>query len=180
MQDLQNRHMEYFLKLTHEAEPKLKGAEQKLWMDRLENEYDNLRAAWEWAIETDVEMALQLAWALLEFWGAGWHLPESRDWLARLLSYAEGWGQSSKRARALIIAGAVASYQRDSVISCQLLEQGLAIAEKNGAAFEIAFAHSMLGRSNFFRVELTKARKHFETSLVLWRECGDELDIAVA
>jgi predicted ATPase len=48
---LRRRHAEFLLALAETAEPELKGTNQGLWLERLEREYDNLRAAMAWCVE---------------------------------------------------------------------------------------------------------------------------------
>jgi hypothetical protein len=63
-----------------------------MWLQRLEEEMENLRAALEWAITSgQVEVGMRLAWALYRFWY--WHnshAREARNYLEALLSAAEG------------------------------------------------------------------------------------------
>src|SRR3712207_7543690 len=62
-------HAEYFLALAEEAEPMLWGAEDAAWLDRLEREHDNMRAALSWAIDQEEgELALRVGAALRWFW----------------------------------------------------------------------------------------------------------------
>src|SRR5215204_2923767 len=62
-------HAEYFLALAEEAEPGLWGPEDATWLDRLEQEHDNMRAALSWAIKyEEAELALRLGGALRWFW----------------------------------------------------------------------------------------------------------------
>jgi len=59
---VRERHAGYYLALAQEAEPELEGANQTRWMDRLEAEHENLRAALSWALEGGgVELGLRLA-----------------------------------------------------------------------------------------------------------------------
>ena len=62
------RHAEHFLALAHEAEPKLIGADQARWLDRLEDDHMNLRAALEYLTERDPTRAVMLAGDLTWFW----------------------------------------------------------------------------------------------------------------
>ncbi len=48
---MRDRHLEYFLRWAEQAEPKLRGPEQLEWLNRLELEHDNLRAALAWSLE---------------------------------------------------------------------------------------------------------------------------------
>src|SRR5690606_20227379 len=60
-----------FLDLAETAAPPLTGPEQAVWLDRLELEHDNLRAAITWAAAVrEVEIALRFGAALWRFWAA--------------------------------------------------------------------------------------------------------------
>src|SRR5207245_636606 len=84
---VRNRHRDWFLQLAERAKPELTGPEQVLWLDRLESERDNLRAALEWAIERGpANLALRLAGSLWRFWFARDYLAEGREWLMRALA----------------------------------------------------------------------------------------------
>jgi predicted ATPase/class 3 adenylate cyclase/DNA-binding NarL/FixJ family response regulator len=177
---IRQRHLDFMLKLAEEAGPQLSGAEKKAWFVRLENDYDNLRTAWDWAIETDTEKALRLAWALREFWITGWHLPEAQAWLANLLPRTEGWGVDTKRARALIVAGNVAFFQLNNAVADELFEQGLAIAKQSESKFEIACASFWLGFSAVSLSDFETAHNLLDASLAISRELGNALYIARA
>src|SRR5205823_13433803 len=84
---LHQKHAEYFLALAEEAEPKLAGAEQLAWLERLEQEHDNLRAALNWLIESEqVELALRLESALCPFWTMHNHMSEGHRWFEKALT----------------------------------------------------------------------------------------------
>ena len=72
LERLCRRHAGYFLELAQEAEQASQGPLQGAWLDRLEAEHDNLRAALAWSLGTkggDAEMGLRLSGALLShFW----------------------------------------------------------------------------------------------------------------
>jgi predicted ATPase len=50
-QTLRRDHADFFLGMAEEAEPGLAGAEQGVWLDLLETQLDNLRAAIGWSAE---------------------------------------------------------------------------------------------------------------------------------
>jgi predicted ATPase/class 3 adenylate cyclase len=91
-------HTTYYLALAEQAKPKLEGAEQGIWPERLEREHDNLRAALEWALEqgTDEQeskrraIALRLSAALEPFWEMRGYHSEARTFLERVLASSEG------------------------------------------------------------------------------------------
>ena len=82
------RHAEYFLSLAEQAEPRLMTRVVGLWMERLEAEHDNLRAALEWseAEAGSAETMLRLAGALFWFWNRGSYLSEGLSWLTGALA----------------------------------------------------------------------------------------------
>ena len=80
---VRQRHLDYYLALAEAAEPQLKGAEQLSWLNRLEVEHDNLRAALRGALRRgQAELALRLARALGPFWAAHAPWSEGRRWLS--------------------------------------------------------------------------------------------------
>ncbi|HEY6410169.1 MAG TPA: hypothetical protein VIY29_22160, partial [Ktedonobacteraceae bacterium] len=75
----------YFLLLAEEAERC--SSQHTTWMNRLEQEYANLRAALNWLIEQkESEMALRLCGAVWSYWRLRSHLSEGRQWLEKALA----------------------------------------------------------------------------------------------
>ena len=105
---LGRRHADFFLALAEEAEPKLTGREQGVWLARLEEEHANLRAVLSRARERgEWETLLRLAGALGHFWIVRGHLSEGQRWLEEALSH-RGRGSAKAQAKALLAAGTVA------------------------------------------------------------------------
>src|SRR5207245_10606218 len=94
---MRRRHLAFFLQLAEEAEPKLEGAEQVAWLERLEAEHDNFRAALAWGFEDQPSLALRLAAALGLFWELRGYWNEGQAALERGL--AQG-GEAPLAARA--------------------------------------------------------------------------------
>jgi non-specific serine/threonine protein kinase len=183
-QQLRRRQRDFFIAFAEQAEPKLKSAEQFKWLDRLEVEHDNLRAAWEYALESDTVLALQLASALLDYWFMRGNPGEGREWLARLLPQTEQWGSAARRAHVLGVAGRLAYLQRDFAAARRLLEEDLAIARSVGGPHvggqrEMAFALLWLGWTAHRQRDDQTARAYTEECLALYQALQDPWGIAM-
>lgn len=79
-EDIRRLHAEYFLALAEEAEAEVEGPQQPVWLERLEEEHDNIRAALTWSLGQgeDAELALRMGAALGEFWYLRGYFGEGR------------------------------------------------------------------------------------------------------
>src|SRR5205085_9587144 len=112
LEHVRRRHGEYFLQCAVEAEPHLTGVDQAEWLDSLDRERGNLRAALRWAIDSDrSQVAQEAAGALWRFWHQRGHLAEGRRWLGEILTMTSGQRPTAARARALTGAGGIAWWQ---------------------------------------------------------------------
>ncbi len=103
---IQNRHLDYFLQLAQEAEPHLHGPDQDEWLDRLDSEHLNLRAALEWSLgEGRAERQWKLVEALAWFWNVRGHWREGRARAEQLLAQPEARAKTLLRANGLLAAG---------------------------------------------------------------------------
>jgi len=170
-------HADYYVALAEQAEPELKGPEQATWLERLEREHDNLRAALWWAQERgDGEMGLRLAGALWRFWVGHGHLSEGRGWLERLLALdAHGRHAASQSARAMALngAGVLARKQGDFGRAAALLEESLAVLRRLEDKPGIASVLSNLGLMKSNQGNYGRAAALLEESLAVRRELGD-------
>jgi tetratricopeptide (TPR) repeat protein len=179
---LRSRHAAYYLALAEMAEPELKGREQAAWIQRLEREHDNLRAAQWWAqAQEQVETGLRLATALQRFWELHGHLREGRGWLERLFAAAE-WSAVATplRAKALGAAGRLAYRQSDYALATPLLQQSLSLARDAGDTKMIAGSLGNLGILEMAQGDYNRAKALLEESLALWRILGDTWGLASA
>jgi len=192
-EELRQRHATYYLSRAEAAAPELTGPEQVVWLERLERDRDNLRAALGWAREQgEAETGLRLAAATWRYWAARGHVREGRAWLERLLALARGSGDAAGagdqvravsgalRARALFAAGWLARLQGDDAAAQASLEQGAALGRAAGDPRTAAGALNALGLMAQHAGDLERAAALLEESLALMREVGDRRGIAVA
>jgi len=105
-----SHHAHYYLALVKGVNRHIGSPDQRLWLNRLECEHDNLRAALQWLAESsEPEVALELASALIKFWYRRGYLSEGQHWLETLL--ARGVGGNALRAEALNGAAVLAANQ---------------------------------------------------------------------
>ncbi len=172
-------HAEYFLMLAEQAEPELAGPRQVAWLARLDRDIDNLRAALRWSLEHDeIEMGLRLAGALALFWYTRSHWNEGRSWFEAALTLSDGASRSS-RAKALLGAGQLATFQRDSDRAYMLCEQArtlyLELDDRRGAAWALFFQTIITSKD---QTDTGRAKAAGAESLALRRSIGDKRGIA--
>ena len=173
------RHAEFFLALAEEAEPKLWGPDQVVWLKRLEVEHDNMRSALSRSIERgEDELAVRLAGALRWFWHGQGHYGEGRRWLEEALS-RDSWASVAARAKALSAVGWLAMDQDDTDRVVEAAEEGLKLSA--GTEILDLFGASfmrMLGSVARMRGDYEQASQLYEESLVLSRNAEDRGGIA--
>jgi predicted ATPase/class 3 adenylate cyclase len=179
---LRRAHAAYYLDLAEQAEPHLTRSEQGVWLERLEREHDNLRAALGWARDSgDVALGLRLAGALWRFWYTHGYLSEGRSCLEEMLALAEGRDDAalgSMRAKALYGAATLASTQDDFARALALWQMSLAQSREVGDNVVAASALNALGLTTLQQGAPEQAIAFFEESLALGRAVGEPWGIA--
>lgn len=178
-EEIGRRHAAYHLALAERARPELRGPDQAAWLDRLEAELDNLRAAIAWSLEHGhPEMALRLVAQLWWFWYKRGHLGEGRRWLERAL--VRGASPKAARAEALNGAGVLARNQADYGRARVWLEESLSLHKELGDEGGAADVLVNLGTVALDRGDYPRSAKLFDESLSLRRKLGDRWGVALA
>jgi predicted ATPase/class 3 adenylate cyclase len=171
--EVERRHAEHFLALAEEAAPQLRWTGSPGdWLDRLEREHDNLRAALDRLASTgETQLALQLAGALYRFWVMRGHLAEG----GRRLEAALAADERPTPARARALDGAAVIALGDDIATARLrAEEALALYRALDDEPGTAYATLALGEILGDEGELRAALELFDESLRRFRALGDE------
>ncbi len=175
---LQARHANHFLHFAQEAEPKLTGPEQELWLDLVEQEHGNLRNALNWSLHhSEYAVAARIAGALLGFWNTRGYWSEGRRWLEAVLSHSEGL-PAWIRAKVLLGAGRLAYFQDDNQKAQLYFDESLPlyreVDDKLGIAEVLSGQAYLAARQGARDV----AAGLLEESLGVSRELGNKRNVA--
>jgi len=180
LESLRRGHASYFLELAKEEERASQGPLQRAWLDRLETEHDNLRAALEWSLspQGDTALGLQLTGALSHFWYIREHHSESHMWLQSALERSSD--ATAARAKVLVGAGRLAWFQGELARANSLLKESLTLYQDLGDEAGAAFALLVLGRIAVSQGDRRRGEALVEESLALFRQLGNIWGIARA
>ena len=164
-------HAAFFLALAEQAYPELRGPRQGEWLDRLERENGNLRAAMGWTLSAgDDGTTARLSWALWVFWWLRGYQREGRRWMEELLEHNLS---ASLRTIALAVAGTM-DYTQGHYESCERhMQESLDLAREVGDKVRAAHAVYCLGTVALNGQDLETARSWLEEALSLYLEAGD-------
>ena len=176
--ETRRRHARFFVALLEEVEPKLDGAEQITWLNRLETEHDNLRTALGWTLGRDgedAELGLRLTVAMRRFWDIRGYWTEERQWLGKAI---ERSNDASELVRAKVLWAAGAGVRTENPDQARrLLQESLALYRQLEDKQGIACVLSELGAK---AGDFGEAVALLEQSLALFQELDDELGMSVA
>jgi predicted ATPase len=172
-------HAAYYLVLAEEGAAE--AAAHPEWLDRLEVEHDNLRAALEYLIKTgDADWGLRLGSALFHFWETREYLTEGRSRIARLLALQGAAARPKLRSRLLFSAAVLAGEQGDYTSAQQLFDESLETCLELNDSRGVAVALNALAVNARDRGDLATSSLLFERCVAVWRDEGDPADVARA
>jgi predicted ATPase/DNA-binding SARP family transcriptional activator/DNA-binding CsgD family transcriptional regulator len=179
VEEVQGQHGAFFLALAEEAEPKLAGPRQGVWVERLEAEHDNLREALSWFLDHEQggETALRLGAALWRFWHTRGHLSEGTKWLERVLTEGNP-AASPARVQALEGMGWLLQSQGDYERARVPYEEMLTLAQELSDNANIATALNSLGTVAAHQGDNERARALLQENLGVIEELEEEGDPA--
>ena len=164
-------HAEYFLQLGEEAEPQLLAARSAEWLERLETEHDNLRAALAWSTKHDPSKGQRLAGAIWRFWWLHGHIREACEQLDDFLSLPG----ADPKTRAKMLTGAtfLNRLAGNSDRSRIYAEEGVELASSTGDLRTGALSLNQLGFLALDVGDFPTAERMFLRGLKRAEELGD-------
>ncbi|MFF0340744.1 ATP-binding protein [Kribbella sp. NPDC004875] len=181
------RHAQFYLRLAEESEEHLRGPRQGEWLELLERELDNLRAAMAWALRTNsVAQALRLASGLWQFCYLRGHYAEGSRWLERALALGDEMPPevmadlSDACAKANLGAGTLAFLQCEYDVATERLQTALQQFKDLGDKVGTAQVLQRLGGVARERADYEAAEDLHCESYDLYESLGDRAGMASA
>jgi non-specific serine/threonine protein kinase len=142
---IRSRHLAYYTQLAEQCEPSFWQGRQVTWLDQLEVELDNVRAALSWSQDAgaDPNLGVRLVAAVARFWDMRGHVSEGRVQIARVVDHTPD--RSSARRVALLEAGHLAILQDDLTDAMLCFRDSLKVAELLGD--KIGICEARLGQA---------------------------------
>jgi len=176
---LRRQHAEYYSSLAERAGPGIRGPEQVLWFDRLDEERDNLRATMGWLAETrNAEEAARLGWSIWPFWYVRGHPREGRRWMEGALAQGGALTRVG-RARALVLAGLMSIGLGDREACAPLFEEALQLFRQERDEAGEALALLAAGLEALRGEDDQRGADLFEESLARFRTTGDDWAVSL-
>jgi predicted ATPase/class 3 adenylate cyclase len=164
-------HFEHFLGLADDAYSG-RVTDAIAWLNRLETERENIRAALDWSATAGDGRDLELAGALPWFWGVRGPFREASERLEEALR--RNPEASPGRARGLRGAGELAMTQGDFSAARRWLEESVAAWRQLDAGVEVAHTLERLGLLEWAEGDADAVTRRFGEILPTWREIGDD------
>ena len=168
---IRGTHAAAFLALVEVGDRPHAGLARKEWLDRLETEHNNVRAALSWYRGHDPLTALRLAASMAAFWSLRGHHTEGRQRLSELLDLVSG--ESKARISALNGAAWLAIDQGDYPEAAGLLAESIRISGALGDTVGEGIASVYLGRCKMSMLQIAEAVPDIERATALLTASGD-------
>ena len=172
--DLRRRHALAYLALAEAAAPNLPGGDQPRWLDRLEADHANLRAALRWSIDAgDVDVALRLVAGLWRYWQLGGHLAEGARVADEAMALPGAERRTPQRLAAVAALGGIAYWQGRAEEAVRWYEEQLALASELDDRAAEADAAFNLSYGAFIRQDVPRSYELMDRARDLYAEVGD-------
>lgn len=183
--DAQRKAAVFLLSLLEDGYPLVFGPHQAGWLERIEQEHENVRHMLAWARDADeLGIWLRLCGALHWFWYARGYIAEGRQWTDAVLARATARGQAVADVRAIAVAlrcaGAMALHSGDYSLAEVRFSEAVELNRARGDHSELAMSLGLLGVLRVLMGKYQDATLAIDESLATYRGLDDEWGIATA
>jgi len=177
--EFRERHASFFIELAEEADPKTRGSDQLAWLEILEDEHENFRAALGWSIASDrPNDAARLVGALGWFWFISGYWQDAWRWLSALSDMVSD-PEPLLRAKAIYRAGGIEVIRGNLAGPLELVQEALEICTELRDAEGIAWCLNLMGQATTFTSEnLDEGTANLTKSIELFHELDDKWGVA--
>ena len=179
--EIRARHLAYFLGLAEAAKNRILDSDQATWLDRVERDYANVRAALRWALDQEgaKDDGLRLIQALWRFWMRRNHwIADAERWLKLAIARTEG-DRTRARARVLMSASWIGIHQGDvETAVVRLRDEAIPILREIEAEGDLSTAINDLGVAYLHQGNVDEAEAHFQEALKLREKLGAKAAVA--
>jgi tetratricopeptide (TPR) repeat protein len=171
---VRDEHLQYYMRFAETAELKLQGPGQVAWLNQLETELDNIRAAIEWALQRDdTTPGLRLASALWFFWFTHSHRVEAAARLRELLARPDAHKRTALRAKSLLAAHSLSRLISGySEAGLPRVEEALSIGHEIAEPFIVAWSLVQIVFLAVMQEDYARASALVDESIAIFQTCG--------
>jgi predicted ATPase len=179
--EIRDRHLAYLLALAEQADQQIHGPQQLEWINRLEAERDNFRAAFEWSLSTNrTENAVRFFNSLNWAWHIRGHFSEMAEWFEKIIHLPDLDLFPLLKATAMINIARWEWWKGEGKLTeaHSHLDQSRTICEQLGQEGESQLAWALTWLSHILRMEgtrLVQAASLARNALQLHQKCGNEI-----
>jgi predicted ATPase/class 3 adenylate cyclase len=177
-----DRHLDYFFGFGQRAEQNRLSSQTAIWLQQLEIEHDNLRAALRWALENQPTVAMQLVYALSNFWLTRGLMTEGCDWcraaLARTESLPEHADVLMSRTQAYLALAMLSVNHGHHAEAQAAAKHGVELARKLEDAIWLVRSLNFLGLASAFVGNETLAFNSLQEGVSLCRKWNYTQELA--
>jgi len=179
-QAIHDRHARFYLQLAEEAEGKLRGSQQLQGLRELELDQLNLRTAFDWLLEHDLEASAQLAGTMWWFWNIRGCLDEGESWLEKIIEKGDQVS-AERQAKALVCFGNLGWQRGELDLARENLQKGIALYRNvlPECQWDLALALCALAMVGVYQGDYDLAHTASEESMKLFYALEDSWGIAL-
>lgn len=176
-------HCQHYFGVAKQVRNGMQGAEQGRWADCGDTELDNLRAAFQFALQAPDEtvfVAAKMVIALQNFWILRGHVSEGREQVRALLGVQRVLAEDFFHAHVLYVGACLADAQSEPVEALRLLELCLGLRRELANEIDIAATLSTMAISRLRSGDASAALEAGIEALAMFAKTGHRIGESIA